>query len=894
MRCLAALILLTASGLWAQPPTGVPNGDMEALATAGAPEAWEASGDPETVSQELASDVGREDGRSLRLTCTAFRQDNPASHAMACQVGTVAVEAGKGYRLVLWARQEGLDETPISVALVNTRGWRQLGLGSSLVAGEGWERHEFDFEATETCHETTRLQIWFLGTGTLWLDDVTLEQVDFASGPTLTWLAEGRRNLLPNAGFEVGPSGWGSVGDFGGNSWPLTLNRLVGEVVDDSPWEGSRCLRLEVTDETLPVGWFDYFAMSREPATALLTGNVGWMETVPGAEYRFSAWVRASRDDVVLRMDVHGFDAGTQSREVRCGREWTRVEMPVRAASGWCWVAIGPMLGPPHELPLTVWLDGLQLEGGDVVADFSPRDSVEAGLSTAAEGNIFPDPRQVRLALEARNPGDRPARVELTLRDWQGREAFRRAYEVPAGASAWRETVDPALTAHGLYRARLSIDGIEQPRDLRLAAIPRYASDDSLVGVNHAYPWPHLLRACVAAGILWVRDWSVKWQDVQPTEGAPFDFTETDLQIDRPVAAGQRVLALLPFPSANWSSSAPPEVAAGGGYPGVRERQAWAPRDDAEFARWVSATVEHYRGRVSWYQVFNEPIYTDYSLPREHGYTGRDYGRLVGLFAEAARAADPECRVLAGIGSWPSYAEPIFRDMFDAGGLEAADAIDLHVYPGLTPPETLEKGLKLIRSTMEERGTVKPLWLTEHGYYADDDFERLPIRDAGFNAPVPSERVQAEYAIRFDVMLLAHGCERIFYHAGTCPGLNEDNTEGVFFEYGGAPRAIYCAVAAFTDLFHPGVEPLGEWDVGRAAKAYLFRQGDELILALWSRAREGTLVVEVTDARIAARDLMGNPIEGRPLQVGSAPTFLRARGLTPEQLRAAVSIRAER
>lgn len=867
----------------------IPNGDMELLrADTGAPQVWESAGDPGSVTQKLSADMGRVGGHSLRLDCTAFRQVNAASHAMVCQMGQVAVQRGKWYKVTLWARQQGLDETPVSMSLVDTRRWDSVGFRAGFQPGPDWAREEFLFEATDDCHETTRLQIWFLGTGTLWLDDVSMEETAVHTGPTLVWAAAGHKNLIPNADFAAGRDGWGSIGDFPSRGWPLPLNALFGEVVSRGENGRSRCLWMEITPQNLPVDYFDYYGMTRSSARSILTGNVGWMETKPGASYCFSAWLCASRDDVPVQMQVQPFGAATVSHQITVGTTWQRYHMTVQPVTAWCWVAVGLVLPKDAALPLTVWLDGLQFEAGDHPTEFQPRDPVEAGLSTSREGNVFYAGDPVRLDLAARNDTDAPAALELAVTDFSDQTVARRSFQVPPHTSLWQQAVDPDLGRKGFFRARLSINGQEKPRGLRFAVIERYAHKDSIFGVNHAYPWPHLLRECVAAGILWVRDWSVKWQDVQPTAGAAFDFGETDRQIDRPLSFGQQVLALLPFPSANWSSSAPAEVTVGAGYPQVRQRQAFAPRDDAEFARWVAATVTHYRGRVTWYQVFNEPIYTDYSLPQSRGYNGKDYGRLVKVFAKAAREADPRCCILAGISAWPDGAETMFRDMFSVGALEAIDAVDVHTYPGLTPPEAVEKGLPLLRRLMQEHGQVKPIWLTEHGYYSDDEFEQMPVRDAGFNAPLPNERVQAEYSMRFNVILLANGVDHIFYHAGTCPGLNEDNTEGVFFKYGGAPRKIYAAVAAFADLFPPGVQPRGEWDWGRRAKAYLFQRGEDLLLAAWARAAGGRATVDWTDGRIQARDLMGNDLPARTVQLSTAPVFLVARDMTPEALRAAL------
>jgi hypothetical protein len=55
---------------------------------------------------------------------------------------------------------------------------------------------------------------------------------------------------------------------------------------------------------------------------------------------------------------------------------------------------------------------------------------------------------------------------------------------------------------------------------------------DSPLGFNHAYPWDFLVRLAREAGIVWWRDWSAKWQTVEPQKGK-LDFTVADQQIQR-------------------------------------------------------------------------------------------------------------------------------------------------------------------------------------------------------------------------------------------------------------------------------------------------------------------------------------------------------------------------
>jgi hypothetical protein len=887
---LVVAVTLCVSAATAHPQTNLLlNGDMEPGADRnGPPDHWETAGDANTVSQRLTSDIGFRGGRSARLECTRCVTETSASHAMICQMGRIGIKNGEWYRLSFWARQRGLNGLPVMVALVNMAGWSSMGLSAAVIPGAEWERQEILFQATGDAVDTMRLQFCFLTTGTLWLDDVELVQTDGSLKPTLVWPDAGQRNLVPNGSFECGADSWGSVGRYVTSGWTMPMNRLFGEVVEGDAAEGRRCLKVAMSPETTPVCYFDCMAPVRTPVRTLLAGNVGWMQTTPGQDYCLSAYLRADRPGSPVKLVIQPFGKAPVERSITVGAGWQRYKFSAKSPAKWCSILLGPDLSQGSNRNCTLWIDAVQFEPGAVASPYTPRAQLEVGLSSRRRGNVFYEGDRTAVELTVSNRTARPVSVTLTATDFDDKETARKRIAAPPGKTPLISLVDMGLVKRGFYRVHTYVDGQEQPRSLRMAVIPRYTRKDSVFGVNHAYPWDHLLHECIDAGLLWVRDWSLKWHDVQPQPG-PFNFSETDYQINRPIALGQPVLGLLPFPSDSWSSSAPPEVAAGEGYPPIGGRTCYAPRSDEEFSQYVRASVEHYRGRIKWWQVFNEPLYTNHALPHEDGYTGRDYGRLVRLFSQAAKSADPECKVLAGIGGWPDGTRRYFREMFETGALGCIDAVDVHTYPGLAPPESLEPGLRVLNGLMQEFGGVKPIWLTEHGYYADDDFEAEPIqRVQGWNAPLPSERVQAVYSMRFNVILLANGVQRIFYHAGSCPGLNTDNTEGTFFKYDGAPRKIYAAVAAFAELFPPNCKPLGELNWGESTKAYMFAAGDNLIVAAWKLPEGPPTRVAWDDPRIAVRDMMGNRLSTKALDLCDAPVFITARGMTPPMLRKAL------
>jgi hypothetical protein len=564
-------------------------------------------------------------------------------------------------------------------------------------------------------------------------------------------------------------------------------------------------------------------------------------------------------------------------------------------------VLAGPDLCPGGDNPDppqsgTVWLDALQLERGEKPSEFAPRSPIEFGVTTEKPGNVFNVGELLRVFCTLAG-GDasraRDVKVDLHLTDFFDREVCRREVKatVPARNSV-RISVDLSGDAARMGFLRLTaklISGDEtQERSIRLAAIPVYRQKDSRFGVNHAYPWPHLLDLSRQAGLVWARDWSLKWQEVEPEKGR-FTFAETDLQIDRPRGHGLQVLGLLPFPSSNWASNAPASVSGRGPYPQNRARVAYSPRDLSEFENYVEKTVAHYKGRIAWWQCFNEPLYTDYALPRKLGYDGATYGRLTVAFARAARRADPQCRVLAGIGGLnDGQILGDFERFFAAGGLEAADAIDIHHYPSLRPPEFFESLLVKLNALMEKHGGRKPIWMTEYGYYADDEPQIAPLHHSGFNRPLPNERVQAEYAVRWATIALANGVDKVFYHAGTCPGINADNLEGVFYKYGGQPRKVYATQAVMASFLTPSAKFVKKLSLRPTVLGYLFRDDERLIAVVWASGSTKAAPIRVMEPKIAILDLMGRAQPSRDFTPSGTPVYLVGDGLSDEAFEAAV------
>ena len=374
-------------------------------------------------------------------------------------------------------------------------------------------------------------------------------------------------------------------------------------------------------------------------------------------------------------------------------------------------------------------------------------------------------------------------------------------------------------------------------------------------------------------------DWSAKWETVEPSPGR-FDFSVADAQIRRVLGLEGEVTVLLPFPSATWASTARPEdVAQAAGensYLRARLPMAFAPKDPADFGRYVSQVARHYRLErprpVTTYQVLNEPVYTDYALPRKFGYTLQDYLRLLATAQRALRDADPAVRIVGGISA--GLEAGLTRDFITQGGLQFVDVLDLHLYDPARIAESYEEPFRKLQDLMRAHGGPKPVWITEWGCYADDDPPSLPhsIGDATMNrCRWPSERAAAEHVVKFAAIAFAHGVRKIFFHAGTCGTINGPDAGGVLFEYGGAPRKLLPAVAAFTRLV--GV-PDACVPASRAdgLAAYVFVGNDRTVALAWQNGAPRPLPKR--PSHIQLNDIMGNTLPAAEAVLGESPLYI--------------------
>ena len=872
-----SIIILASFVATAQQQNMVRNGSFEKDAdNNGMADHWQFAGD-NAVSATWNRDEGFVGRFSQKINCAHFSSLSPASHAMLCQVNTLRLQKGRWYKISFTARQQKIPSGAVHVAISNTKSWSNCGLRESFRVSGSWKQFQFVFRSTETISDHIRLQFWYTSTGSFWLDDVRLEPAE----PVTKKFTEvvpptTADNLLPNSSFECGTSGWGSIADLPG--WGGNLNLPVGTVDSATAKFHKSSFKIALTPMNIPVFFFDYFELYRVPVKAPLLANQGWITVEPGLDYTLSAYIKAGSDGLTAVLSIRQAFRGSQRRQVRLTTQWQRYSFTFKPQTRQIFVALGPDLEKSKKEAGTVWIDAVQLVKSPQAKPYQPRAGLEVGLETDRMGSLFAYGAEPKMTARLFNSGDAPQDVKLSVRITDFDDVVVHESDVQIHIPPGRKNTLPIRTGvkrKGFYRLYLRSDGahVALSRPIRFAVIEPYTQPNSLFGMNHAYPWPHLLDLSKQIGLCWFRDWSLKWHDVEKQKSI-FDFTEPDYQIDRVLEQGLNVLPLLPFPSSNFSSSADPDAKENQRYPASRERIAYMPRVLEDFAAYVRSTVRHYRKRLRVWEILNEPIYTSYALPSQKGYKVEDYVQLLRVAYQAVKQADAEALVIGGIASTPNH---YTNEFIEAGGLRWVDALNLHSYPGLTSPESYEEPLRQLRRRMRSAGADKPIWFTEGAYYADDDMPFEPYSSTWLK-PLDSETEAAECQVKFNTLLLAYGAEKIIYHSGTPGSLNNESLSGIFFEWAGAPRKMLSTQAAMANLLVPPVHSLGRLKSPETIRAYAFESHGRTIIVAWTM--EGTESSRISLAKKSWRavDIQGNELKKTVITLTNRPVYLVAEG----------------
>lgn len=359
------------------------------------------------------------------------------------------------------------------------------------------------------------------------------------------------------------------------------------------------------------------------------------------------------------------------------------------------------------------------------------------------------------------------------------------------------------------------------------------------------------------AGVSWIRigqyensSDATSWDWVERRRGVFAMAPEVDDYVDSLLENGVKVQVQLMYGNPMYTSRSgrkPDEITPEAGSFHNDDRSIdsvfWPPTTPdqiAAFLRYVNWMVNHFRGRIHYYALWNE---------QDIGYWNpwgnpEDYGRLLAAFAPAVHAADPQAKVIYGGQADPT--SDWAKRALDA--CKCAPQIDIfayHTYPGYGQnlnPESMDSGVYGTESPTKLRNLVRAYpGIRKDIEFWDDEFNSIPSWKGS------DESVQSKYIPRGILYNHAAGVRTFVWLLTAGVDGNEYDDFGFIHGFRNlpddfTPRPVYFALQNTNALFADTVlDPKIQIDASDIPA--LRRQGNVQFLRYGFRNRNGKAIV---------------------------------------------------
>ena len=310
-------------------------------------------------------------------------------------------------------------------------------------------------------------------------------------------------------------------------------------------------------------------------------------------------------------------------------------------------------------------------------------------------------------------------------------------------------------------------------------------------------------------GISWTLH-TFRWNDIEPVQGE-WDFLTLDALVDKADNFGIKIIGVLAYD--NWRLHEDRDV-----------HKYIPPQYIPDFLQYVRKTVEHFRGRVGAWCIWNEPNFISWNG------TDEEFFELARLTADAVREVDNEVILLGGAFNRNVFGlhEKFIRGLFESGAMDKTDAIAFHPYE-LNPYRTVLL-YEQFRNIVDDYGFGDKIWVTEVGYPT-----------GGWYPTRVQEKRLPEYVIKTCVLLAGAGAQKIIWYQLFDPFWRPKGNSEDFFglvrsrrDYisKGAEAFRLCAIfLSGTNCYAAGQ---GADGLPRSMRSFWFRGTGRGVLVLWN------------------------------------------------------------
>lgn len=259
-----------------------------------------------------------------------------------------------------------------------------------------------------------------------------------------------------------------------------------------------------------------------------------------------------------------------------------------------------------------------------------------------------------------------------------------------------------------------------------------------------------------------------EWRGLEPNRGVwRFEV------LDRAIALSEKhgvdvILTLGQTPQ--WASARPTEPSANS------LGNSAEPKDIADWENYIRTVMLRYRGRIKYYELWNEPYYSDL-----RGYTTK--GHFSGSVSEMLKLAKITRKVLNEIDPSAKLISPsctggeligleCTEAFLKAGGGSLVDVVGFHFYMS---PERIPRIAEKIRTLMfKYKVSALPIWNTESGYLVNGT-DKTTNAIANLGDPfdfVLTQELLPGYILRSMVLAALSGVSRYYHFSWDIPTMH--------------------------------------------------------------------------------------------------------------------------
>jgi hypothetical protein len=268
----------------------------------------------------------------------------------------------------------------------------------------------------------------------------------------------------------------------------------------------------------------------------------------------------------------------------------------------------------------------------------------------------------------------------------------------------------PLILAGGLIIAGPASDGVSSTRTPlgRLAPKQSSAISSSPWGIQAGALDNTTMARAAAIGVKWTR-LMASWREIEREKGV-YSWGNTDEAFKAALEHGITPFVCLAASNQLYCAEGSKadrrivEIMGSNPLPPTKDPEALKA-----WLRFVQSTVQRYKERIHYWEVWNEP---NHSLYWGAEPDGNEYGMLLRETAREIKAVDPSAKVLGGA---MAGIDPDFADKFLAQGtVPLIDIITFHHYSN-TPEERIYKAVQLWEIINKYKPSLE-LWQGECGF----------------------------------------------------------------------------------------------------------------------------------------------------------------------------------